>query len=196
MTRTLVAVLVVMIGSGCMPPSARTHVGASILGWDFTDTKDNDIDIEGAEYDPSTHKATLKSFKMRNNASDVNKTLTGMMMAYAEQQRAANEGIQQMMIGLNGLMGQAASIVRGSSIDVKGPNGIDGTFKTGDTAPPQFNPVPIRDKHDALPPLDKPAKPKAGATSQPTVPQTMNIRKPDGNARGLYENDCVAYAVR
>jgi len=76
---------------GCsMPANPHTRLRAGPLGglFSFEDTKDNDIEIKGANYDPATGRFGLDSLVIRNNASDVRRANVEQMRAYTEQVQA------------------------------------------------------------------------------------------------------------
>ena len=92
MTRPAISLALLAMLGGCMPSPAHTSFSINGFGWSFADTKDNDISVKGAKWgDKSVDEITI-----RNNASDVNKTLATMMLAFVEQQKQVNEGITRV----------------------------------------------------------------------------------------------------
>lgn len=92
--------------TGCLETTkvtqARTKFGASIFGWKFEDTKDNDIEIKDLKVDPSTKEMSATSIVIRNNASDVYKAqevlidlLTKERVALIEERKALYEVAKQ-----------------------------------------------------------------------------------------------------
>lgn len=86
--------------AGCMPEKATTQVGGGAFGWNFKDSKDNDVSIKNAKYNPSTSEASVEDLTIRNNASDVNRTLAEMMLANAEQWKAVAEHTRALTDGM------------------------------------------------------------------------------------------------
>ena len=73
-------------------------------GWRFTDTKDNDIDLV-CSYDPETNAFKIDKLIISNKSSPVVEANVQQMLAFAEQQRAANEGIKTAFEGINQILG-------------------------------------------------------------------------------------------
>lgn len=82
----------------------RTEVSASPLGgFRFHDSKDNDIEIENAEYDPSTKALKIGKLTIRNNATDVRIASVQQMDAFNRQLVTHGENITrfgQIVLGL------------------------------------------------------------------------------------------------
>lgn len=102
---------VAMLGScvaGCYSPEpAQTRFGmGAFRGWEFHDSKDNDVSVEYAGYNSETKQWEVKNLTIRNNASDVNKTLEAMMLANAEQWKAVAEHTRAL--------GEATSSIAGA----------------------------------------------------------------------------------
>ncbi len=111
MRRILLAGLACLLLCGCAYNPAETKLGGGPFGWFFRDSKDNDIEMLGLEVDPETKVITLESLIIRNNASDAARANVEQMMAFVEQQRAANEGIKLTMDGLVGIASQLTAAV-------------------------------------------------------------------------------------
>jgi len=92
--------------SGCAYSEPVTRFGGGPFGWEFVDTKDNDIEIVGLNVDPASKVISAEKIVVRNNASDVIVQNVQQMLAFVEQQRAANEGIAVTLAGLSNMMGQ------------------------------------------------------------------------------------------
>lgn len=192
MTRTLVAVLVVM-GLGCSrgsnqwyekanpETSLKVHYNPMTATWE-ADFYSNDGRAMTADSIEAVASKDAKNFKATNlkitERSVENRT------ADAAQTGAMGDAMSKIAKanwdGAAGVMHEAT----------QGIAAIKAATPPPSTQP--SNPVTAELKAFILKQVEDGIKQKL----QPTVPQTMNIRKPDGNARGLYENDCVAYAAR
>jgi hypothetical protein len=86
--------------AGCAQIKPTTKFGGTIFGWEFVDTKDNDIEIIDLDVSPGAKSVKAASIIIRNNSSDVIDANVAQMMAFVEQQRAANEGITAAFAGL------------------------------------------------------------------------------------------------
>lgn len=98
--------------TGCAFIEPTTRVGGGLFGWEFVDTKDNDILIKNAEYDPKTQQFKVEEIKVTNKASDVVAANVEQMLAFTEQQRAANEGL----IGVVKELANAAVAMTGAKV--------------------------------------------------------------------------------
>ena len=122
----------ILAGMGCnMPQSPETTL--SFDPWThsmrFHDTKDNDILIEGAEYDGTTKAFKLQKLTIRNNASDVMVQQIEEMKVWNEQMRTANQGITNVMSGLTNMLSLAAQVVGGATVN----SGVQTPFGGGST---------------------------------------------------------------
>ena len=75
-------------------------------GWEFVDTKDNDIQIKNAKFDPETKGFSVEDLIVANKSSPVIEANVKQMLAFAEQQRAFNEGLQVAMTGLANIVNE------------------------------------------------------------------------------------------
>lgn len=94
-----------LLGGGCLSTTAgcafiKPTTELAGPGWHFVDTKNNDIEIVNLNVDPETKAVHADSIVVRNNASDVVTANVAQMMAFVEQQRAANEGIREAFVGI------------------------------------------------------------------------------------------------
>jgi len=80
-------------------------------GWRFTDTKDNDIDLV-CSYDPDTHAFKIEKLVISNKSSPVIEANVQQMLAFVEQQKAANEGIKAAFAGIAETVGSLVPIVQ------------------------------------------------------------------------------------
>lgn len=90
--------LLLCLPLGCAYANPRTELRAGPFGslFQFHDSKDNDITIKGAEYNPDTQLFKIEELTIRNNASDVRTANVEQMKAHAEQIRAMSEIVSQL----------------------------------------------------------------------------------------------------
>ena len=136
--------------TGCnMPqtPETRLTFDPWTHSMTFHDTKDNDVLIEGAEYDGVTRTFKLQKLTLRNNASDVVVQHIEEMKIWNEQMRTANQGITNVMSGLTNMLSLAAQVVGGSTVSsgVQTPLGGGSTeVKFGKVTTPPLENEPAR----------------------------------------------------
>lgn len=85
----LLAALATVAGCG-----EQDIAGTRIKAGPFSiqDTKDNRVKLVG-KYNPATGEIDITNFELENNASKVNPTIPGVVIANAEYRRAVNEGV-------------------------------------------------------------------------------------------------------
>lgn len=95
--------LVLMGLAGCLggcslPANPHTKLSAGPFGsyFTFSDTKDNDVLIEDAEFTPSDKAFKIKKLTIRNNSSDPRRANVEQINAYTEQVRATTAMLTQM----------------------------------------------------------------------------------------------------
>ena len=97
---SLWCVTLLLLGSclvGCsLPTNPQTSLAAGPWGSFFTfkDTKDNDILIKGAEYNPETKQFKLSELTVRNNSSDVRIANVEQIKAYTAQVEAFTKMVE------------------------------------------------------------------------------------------------------
>lgn len=79
-------------------------------GWSFRDTKDNDIDLV-ASYDPETKSFKIEKLIISNKSSPVIEANVQQMLAFVEQQKAANEGIKAAFEGITSTINQLKALI-------------------------------------------------------------------------------------
>jgi hypothetical protein len=104
------AVFVCSLCSGCAFIKPTTEVSGP-GGWHFVDTKDNDVTIKGAKYNSATHDGGIDEVVVSNKASPVIEANVQQMLAFVEQQKAANEGIKIAFAGLSDMISQLTPLV-------------------------------------------------------------------------------------
>ncbi len=121
----LMAVVVILGGcvlTGCAFIKPTTQLKAGIFGFEFYDTKDNDVVVKGAHFNPETKEFTVDELTVANKSSPVIEANIAQMMAFVEQQHAANEGIKAAFDGLAQMTGlitrMAETILPGSGLSV------------------------------------------------------------------------------
>jgi len=102
-------------------------------GWRFTDTKDNDIDFVG-NFDPTTGKFTIEKLVISNKSSPVIEANVQQMLAFVEQQKAANDGIKAAFAGIAQTIGSLAPLVSELRLAVTGLRGEVSAGPAGVTA--------------------------------------------------------------
>lgn len=88
--------------AGCaqIKPTTQVSINPITRTISFKDTKNNDVTFEEVSYNHDTKTFYVKGFVLKNNSSEVIDSNVQQMMAFVEQQRAANEGITQAFAGL------------------------------------------------------------------------------------------------
>ena len=125
---TIVLILGGCVLSGCAYNKPTTELSASAFGgFKFYDSKDNDIIVKGAEFNPETKQFSVEELTVKNAASPVIDANVQQMLAFVEQQRAANEGIKAAFDGLATMTGlitrMAETILPGSGGSIDTPYG-------------------------------------------------------------------------
>lgn len=127
-------VLALCVGGCGYQDKARTSLGASVWGWNFDDSKDNDITLKGAKWGDKS----VDELVIRNNASDVNKSIAEIAIANARVAEAHGKNIEQ---ALNAIANIASRIPGANPMpapapadDVPAPSGevTDPASGTGD----------------------------------------------------------------
>jgi hypothetical protein len=98
----IVVAVLVLFGPGCAMIKPTTELTGP--GFAFRDTKDNDVTVKKVEYNPETKALTIKDLAVSNKASPVIRENVKQMLAFVEQQKAANEGIRIALSGLRDLV--------------------------------------------------------------------------------------------
>jgi hypothetical protein len=97
-------------GCAYADPATRLSINPVTRTISFSDTKDNDVSVEYVGYNADTKQFEVKNFVLRNNSSDVREIDVQQMLAFVEQQKAANDGIKAAFEGLShtvGILGEA-----------------------------------------------------------------------------------------
>lgn len=99
-----------LLGGGCLTasgcafikPTTQLDMNPITRTISFVDTKDNDVEINGVHWadGPDGKSFTVESVIVANKASPVIEANVQQMLAFVEQQRAANEGIAASLAGL------------------------------------------------------------------------------------------------
>lgn len=117
MSKKWAALCSVVLLNGCLAgcafikPTTQITVNPATGAISICDTKDNvvGVEVEGLELIRTPDGTTVKLPKLKlnisNNASDVATANIGQMLAVAEQQKAANDGIRAAFEGLTSLAG-------------------------------------------------------------------------------------------
>ena len=91
-----------LCGCGAVEPATKFSYGA--LGFSFSDTKNNDVQIKNFKRDPSSGVVSFDELTVRNNASDV-------MTANVAQMQKLNEQFIIHGQNLNNMLGQITSVL-------------------------------------------------------------------------------------
>lgn len=96
-----VAFLMLVLIGGCLggcslPANPKTTLQAGPWGsyFSFYDSKDNDVEIVGAEFDPTIKRLKFDRLTIRNNASDVRRANVEQIQAYTEQVKAMTRMVE------------------------------------------------------------------------------------------------------
>lgn len=111
----ILGLMAVVLLAGCAYNEPKTVFGVDRTGKiSFADGKDNDLQVAHAEgeWGGQTGRFVIDNLTLSNNASRVIKENVQQMLAFAEQQRAANEGIRAAFDGLTSLAGQLTGMIR------------------------------------------------------------------------------------
>jgi len=114
---SLTAVVAAALGlgsciTGCAMITPHTQVGFDPVSRTVTfyDSKDNSIIVKNMTYDPEGG-FTLEELTIDNKSTPVIEANVQQMLAFVEQQKAANEGIIAFMGGLANIVGQLTPLV-------------------------------------------------------------------------------------
>lgn len=110
--KTLILMLVLVFAtavlSGCawFKPTTEIVFNPATGTVRFTDTKDNDIHFDKVSvvWNADDGSVLVDNFTAANKSSPVVYANVQQMLAFVEQQRAANEGITAALSGLNGIV--------------------------------------------------------------------------------------------
>jgi len=129
-----VCALALLLGTGCAFIKPTTELKGGPFGWRFTDTKDNNVLVKNAEYDPKTGQFSVEEVNVSNQSSPVIEANVQQMLAFVEQQRAANEAILGVMAELRQavgiLTGGTVELLRGSQAQFTSPQ-VSGSVNLG-----------------------------------------------------------------
>lgn len=117
-------VCLVMVGCllGCafIEPTTQLRINPITRTIEFTDTKNNDVQVDLIQYveNFSSNGVLVRQFVIdnlliSNNSSEVIEQNVKQMLAFVEQQKAANEGIKVALEGLTNIVGSLISRVNG-----------------------------------------------------------------------------------
>lgn len=98
--KSIISVLFTVLGVGCAFIKPTTSFEGP--GWSFMDTKDNDIIMDRPSFTKDGQSASFNAerISVANKSSSVIEANVQQMLAFVEQQKAANEGIKAAMSGL------------------------------------------------------------------------------------------------
>jgi hypothetical protein len=116
MKRTLSLLLLVpLLGCSAEYWTGRTTMRTELRapGWKFVDTKDNDISIAKASYDPN-NGGVLEGLTIRNNASDPITAEIERIRAIGEVQRIQVEYFAQIRGMMTDIAGQLMPLIGGT----------------------------------------------------------------------------------
>jgi hypothetical protein len=89
-------VIPAVMGSGCLATltgcafiKPTTKMGGGPFGWEFVDTKDNNVSVKNLIVDPKTKVITVEELILTNAASPVIEANVQQMLAFVEQQKQA-----------------------------------------------------------------------------------------------------------
>ena len=117
--RYCIAALVLLMTTGCafIKPTTSLSINPLTRTLTFTDTKDQDIDISGVDLSKNGDDYAFKveSVTISSKASPVIEANVQQMLAFVEQQKAANEGIQIALAGISDIVAKLVPLVEGLS---------------------------------------------------------------------------------
>lgn len=98
--------------AGCAMITPHTQVGFDPARRmiTFYDSKDNDVELDNVAYSPDGG-FTLEKLIISNKSTPVIEANVQQMLAFVEQQKAANEGIAVTLSGLANIVGQLSGVV-------------------------------------------------------------------------------------
>lgn len=104
----LAILLLPLTGCGMLTPKTSLQAGPFGSFFSFSDTKDNDIQIRGAEYDPATKAFKVDEIVVRNNASDPITANVAQLQALNEQMKIHGANLIGAMQQVTGMINAAA----------------------------------------------------------------------------------------
>ena len=108
--------------TGCGAIKPHTKFGMGMFGWNLSDTKDNDIEVKNARYDPKTHEFSVESIVIRNNSSDVMTANVAQMQQITEQMKEINIGTALWMDMIKSVVpGVAGGMASGGGVSAIPP---------------------------------------------------------------------------
>ncbi len=114
----VLGVLALML-SGC---SAEYWTGKTTMrtelsgpGWHFIDTKDNDIELDDASFDPTTKSGKIGKLVIRNNASDPITAEIARIEAIGQAQMSQVAYVSGLLQGLSNMISAAGTAAPGFS---------------------------------------------------------------------------------
>lgn len=112
-----------LFGCGVLTP--KTSVSYGPFGFSFADTKDNDVEIEGLEFNPETKTWKVDRFTLRNNASDPIKENVQQLVQVNEQMKTAGVNLKIAMEGVTNFATALTPIARlfAPGVSASGPLG-------------------------------------------------------------------------
>ena len=117
MRSQFITMFTMLVFSGCLStgcafikPTTAFSINPITRTISFVDTKDNDIEVTGVTYSPENGFG-LESLIVSNKSSPVIEADVAQMLAFVEQQRAANEGIAQALAGISNIVANLSTIV-------------------------------------------------------------------------------------
>lgn len=115
----LLVALLLIFQVGC---SAEYWTGKTTMrtelhgpGWSFIDTKDNDIEISDAEYDPSTHAGKIGKLTVKNNASTPIQAEIARIEAIGNAQMSQVAYVSGLLQGISNIVGAVGTAAPGLS---------------------------------------------------------------------------------
>lgn len=144
MSKWIIVVLLILGGcilTGCAFIEPTTELSGGPFGWRFYDSKDNDITLKNAEFNADSRAFSIDELTIVNRSSPVIEANVQQMLAFVEQQKAANEGIKAAFDGLAQMTGlitrMAETILPGSGVSVESEwGGGEGHLGPSNPCPP------------------------------------------------------------
>jgi len=97
------ALCAMLCGCAFIEPHTQMSINPITRTVSFFDSKDNDIAIDSISFDATDKSFAMDGLVISNKSSSVIEANVQQMLAFVEQQRAANEGIQNTLAGLTEL---------------------------------------------------------------------------------------------
>ena len=122
----------VWTGCGMITPTTEVRGGQSFGSpyFELKSTKDESVSLNKATYNPETKEIEIEGLEINSASSPVIRENVQQMLAFVEQQRAANEGISIAMTGIANILSSLVPMVdklsetlKGSIISVDTPYG-------------------------------------------------------------------------